>query len=75
MTKYLICNENGDWWEIDYEKDVGQTLFAIPTASLEMLLIDESEVNSQQDIYSLDKLEDRIRKFGRPLYIEPADLE
>lgn len=74
MSKYLVSNENGDWWEIDYEKDVGQTLFVIETHRLEMLLVDTSDVNSHQDIYSLDKLEDKIRHFGQPLYIEPADV-
>lgn len=74
MNKYLVANENGDWWEVDFDMDTGQTLFVIPTAALESLLIDESEVSSQQDIYSLDKLEYHITKFGKALYLEPADL-
>jgi len=67
MTKYLICNENGDWWEFDSELKVGDTVWVIETAKLEHILLDEDDrLSSEESIYSLDKLERDIREHGDP---------
>lgn len=67
MAKYLICNENGDWWEFDPELKVGDTLWVIKTSDLEHILIDEDDrLGSDSDIYALDKLEQDIREHGDP---------
>lgn len=67
MAKYLITNENGDWWEFDPELQVGDTLWVIETSKLEHILIDqEDRLSSAADIYGLDKLEQDIREHGDP---------
>lgn len=64
--KYLIANENGDWWELDTETETGDTLYVIETQKLEHILIDEDDrLNSQEAIYGLDKLERDIQIHGR----------
>ena len=69
--KYLIANENGDWWELDTEGDAGNTLFIIETQKLEHILIDEDDrLSSKESIYGLDKLEKDIWTHGRPVNIE-----
>lgn len=67
MAKYLITNENGDWWEFDPELGIGDTLWVIEKAKLEHILIDQDDrLASDNDIYALDKLEQDIREHGDP---------
>ena len=69
--KYLIANENGDWWELDTERDAGNTLFIIETQKLEHILIDEDDrLSSEESIYSLDKLYKDIWNHGPPVNFE-----
>lgn len=67
MPKYLITNENGDWWEFDSDLKYGDTVWVIETSKLEHILIDEDDrLSSAADIYGLDKLEQDIREHGDP---------
>lgn len=67
MPKYLATNENGDWWEFDSDLKIGDTVWVIETSKLEHILIDqEDRLDSQTDIYALDKLERDIREHGDP---------
>lgn len=70
MTKFLVTNENGDWWEVDNETGVGTTMWIIPTQKLEEILINEDDrLSSSNDIYALDKLEQDIREHGQAVRI------
>jgi hypothetical protein len=67
MPKYLATNENGDWWEFDSDLKVGDTVWVIETSQLETILSNEEDrLNSETDIYALDKLERDIREHGDP---------
>lgn len=67
MPKYLVTNENGDWWEFDSDLKYGDTVWVIETSKLEHILIDEDDrLSSEGDIYALDKLERDIREHGDP---------
>jgi hypothetical protein len=54
MATYYVSNENGDWWTVDTDSGVGQTLF----------IISASELDKVTDTTHLDKLEREIREHG-----------
>jgi hypothetical protein len=54
MATYYVSNENGDWWTVDTDSGVGQTLF----------IINASELDKVTDTTHLDKLEREIREHG-----------
>lgn len=54
MATYYVSNENGDWWTVDTDSGVGQTLF----------IISASELNEIVDTTHLDKLDREIREHG-----------
>ena len=67
MPKYLVTNENGDWWEFDSDLKYGDTVWVIETSKLKEILIAEDEyLTPDGDIYALDKLEQDIREHGDP---------
>jgi len=65
MPKYLVTNENGDWWEFDSDLKYGDTVWVIETSALEEILSKEED-RLEGDIYGLDKLEKDIREHGDP---------
>ena len=60
MATYYVSNENGDWWTIDTDSGVGQTLF----------IIEASELDKVADTTNLDKLDRAIREHGTAQDIE-----
>jgi hypothetical protein len=60
MSTYYVANENGDWWTIDTESEVGQTLF----------IIEAGELAKLTDTTDLDGLERHIRAHGTAQDIE-----
>ena len=60
MTTYYVSNENGDWWTIDTDSGVGQTLF----------IIEAGELGKVADTTHLDKLDRDIREHGTAQDIE-----
>lgn len=54
MAIYYVSNENGDWWTVDIDSGVGQTLF----------IISASELSKVADTTNLDKLDRAIREYG-----------
>jgi hypothetical protein len=60
MSTYYVSNENGDWWTIDTESEVGQTLF----------IIEAGELAKLTDTTDLDGLERHIREHGTAQDIE-----
>ena len=71
MSKYLISNANGDWWELDTETGAGQDLWIIETSKLEAILReDEHSPIHEIDIYGIDKLERDIQDHGAPFSVK-----
>jgi hypothetical protein len=62
MATYYVSNENGDWWTIDTDSEVGQTLF----------IIESSELDKVADTTNPDKLDRAIREHGTAQDIEVA---
>lgn len=60
MATYYVSNENGDWWTVDTDSGVGQTLF----------IISASELDKVADTTNPDKLERAIREYGTALDLE-----
>jgi len=59
MTKYIVANENGDWWEFDSLLKQNDTVWVIESSKLKDIL-------KVEDIYGLDKLERDIQEHGDP---------
>lgn len=62
MATYYVSNENGDWWTIDTDSEIGQTLF----------IIESSELDKVADTTNPDKLDRAIREYGTAQDIEVA---
>lgn len=60
MAIYYVSNENGDWWTIDTDSGVGQTLF----------IIEASELDKVADTTNPDKLDRAIREHGTAQDVE-----
>ena len=60
MAVYYVSNENGDWWTIDTDSGVGQTLF----------IIEASELDKVADTTNPDKLDRAIREHGTAQDVE-----
>jgi hypothetical protein len=60
MAVYYVSNENGDWWTIDTDSGVGQTLF----------IIEAGELAKVTDTTNPDKLDRAIREHGTAQDVE-----
>jgi len=60
MAVYYVSNENGDWWTIDTDSGVGQTLF----------IIEAGELAKVADTTNPDKLDRAIREHGTAQDVE-----
>jgi hypothetical protein len=60
MAIYYVSNENGDWWTIDTDSGVGQTLF----------IIEAGELAKVADTTNPDKLDRAIREHGTAQDVE-----
>jgi len=67
MAKYLVTNENGDWWEFDTESGSGNALWIIETDKLREQI---SEQLDGGDIYAQDKLWRLISEYGELTTLE-----
>lgn len=64
---YYVSNENGDWWQIQLERDLGNTLFVISERRLQ-------GITGESNPAELDKLERVIQEHGSPLTLDASDL-
>ena len=62
MAVYYVSNENGDWWTIDTDSGVGQTLF----------IIEAGELDKVADTTNPDQLARAIREHGTAQDVEVA---
>jgi NADH/NAD ratio-sensing transcriptional regulator Rex len=67
MAKYLVTNENGDWWEFDTASGNGTMLWIIETDKLREQLGEDLD---GIEIYELDKLDRAIKEYGYDVSIE-----
>jgi hypothetical protein len=65
---YYVSNENGDWWQIQLSRDLGNTLFVISESRLQ-------DITGESNPDVLDKLERVIQEHGSQLTLEASDLE
>ena len=72
MAKYLVANENGDWWELDTDTDTGSALWVIEADKLREQLREQQEQGAADftDLYEIHKLEREIREYGEMTTIE-----
>ncbi len=66
-STYYVANENGDWWQIQLGRDLGNTLTVISEHRL-------IELTGEANPAGLDKLERVIWENGEQLTITAEDL-
>ena len=64
MSTFYVSNENGDWWTIDTETQAGKKLFFISAEELKKKALAEGLCWAEDDVSTLDKLEDLIQEHG-----------